>query len=501
MFLGFLWFFHSDFIFQVRNLFLGLMNTKYDWQFYAQSSLACKATIGGCIIPRGKILGGSTSMNDMLYVRGNRRDFDQWETDFGVPGWNYETVLKYFKRSEGNQIPALVQYANGRYHNATGPVKVDYFGEQNLYQKQVLKAAAENGYPIIDDINADKTIGFVPLQGTYFQGRRWSPAKGYLIPAKKRPNLHVIKHAFVTKILINEKNEAYGVKFNYKGKKLKAFSRKEVILSAGAIMSPVILMNSGIGPRNHLKKYNIPVKSDLPVGENLLDHITTWFFIKLNPTNGPHTNSLDSIYNLAIHNSGPLVISPQLGSFLHTMNNSIYPDVEQTYVFYERNSPNLRDLLEKFRFKKLFKVPIFETNQYHDIGLIKIRLLQPKTHGRVRLGGKSPFDKPIIDPKYFTEGDDMDVMLAGVKLQLALLETKALQESGADFIWIPIEECDRFPFRSDDYLRCYISYSTTTDHHFSGTSKMAPDSDKTAVVDPLLRVRNIRGLRQVDAGM
>lgn len=411
------------------------------------------------------MLGGSTSMNNMYYVRGNKRDYDQWGTDFGVPGWNYETVLKYFKRSEGNQVPALVENANGRYHNATGPVKVDYFGEPSPYQKQVLKAAAENGYPVIDDINADKTIGFVPFQGTYFQGRRWSSARAYLTQPANKPNLHVIKHAFVTKILINKKNEAYGVKFNYKGKKLKAFCRKEVILSAGAIMSPVILMHSGIGPQNQLKKFNIPMKSDLPVGENLLDHITTWIFIKLNPTNSPHTNSLDSIYNFTIHNTGPLAILSELGSFLHTRNSSIYPDVEQSYAFYEQKSPDFRDVLEKFRFKKLFKVPLLETNQYHDIGLFKVRLLQPKSRGRVRLGGKSPFDKPIIDANYFIEGDDMDIMLEGVKLQLALLETKALQDIGADFIWIPNEECDRFPFRSDDYLRCYIRYSTVTDHH------------------------------------
>lgn len=476
------------------------MNTKYDWQFNAPNTMACKSIVGGCYIPRGKMLGGTSSINNMLYVRGNRRDFDQWETDYGVPGWNYDTVLKYFKRFEGNQNRAFVQYENGRFHNASGPVKIDYFGDLLPQQNVVLNAAAEQGFPIIDDINADKMIGFVRLQGNYIQGRRWSTAKSHLIPAKNRPNLHVIKHAFVTKILINNQREAFGVQFNYKGKTMKAFSRKEVILSAGALMSPVILMHSGIGPRNQLEKFNISLKCDLSVGENLLDHIATYIFFKLNPTKTEHSNSLDSVYNFAIHNSGPLVTSSQLAAFIN-VTNSMYPDVEMTYDPYERNSTNFRKYLKNFRYKKIFRKPLAEVNIHNDVAVIKVRLLQPKSRGKVTLNGKSPFDKPLIEPNYFIYGDDLDVMLNGVKLQLSLLETKALQKIGAKFIWIPIDECDRFPRLSDDYLKCFIRYSTFTDHHFCGTSKMGPDSDRTAVLDPLLRVRNIFRLRQIDAGM
>lgn len=448
------------------------------------------------------MLGGSSAINGMAYVRGNQRDYDRWENEFGIPGWNFETALKYFKRSEGNQYLPFVQYENGRYHNAIGPQKVDFYGNLSSFQEVLVQAAIENGIPFIDDINADKTTGYVRAQGTQFQGHRWSTAKSYLIPAMGRPNLRVIKHAFVKKILINKKHKAYGVKFDYKGMKMKAFSRKEVILSAGAIMSPVILMNSGIGPRKQLDKYEISVKSDLPVGQNLRDHIHTVIWFRFNATEASPSAVLDNTYNLAVHNSGPFASFGFLLGFINTLNNSIYPDVEILPLnYYLPNSPDLKPFLSRSAYKRNFRKKLLEENEEHAVATVIVSVLQPKSSGYIKLNGTSPYSKPVIRPKYFSNSEDMDVMLRGVKQQISFVDTNAYRSHGGEFIRFPIKECDRFPFRSDDYLKCYIEHLTATDYHPSCTSKMGSNSDKSAVVDPFLRVRNIDGLRQIDAGV
>lgn len=488
-------------MFKVANLFQALQKSRVDWQFYAQSSRACRANVGGCFWPRGRMLGGSSAMNFMVYVRGNDRDYDRWEQEFGIPGWNYETALKYFKKSEGNQQPSFVQYDDGRYHSACGPQKIDLLGSLTPFQEMLIEAANEKGIPTIDDINADKLTGYVNLQGTYFQGRRWSAAKSFLIPAKDRPNLDVIKHAFVKKILINEKNQAYGVKFDYKGITMKAYCRKEVVLSAGAVMSPVILMHSGIGPRCELKKYKISVKSDLPVGKNLIDHLYTLVWLKFNPSQTSPLDSLDSTYNLAIHNSGSLASAAQPSGFINTFNNSIYPDIQTLIHYYPAKSPDLRSYLDQYAYNDNFKSKLIAENENHDIVGFIVADVQPKSRGYIKLGGSSPCDRPKIRPKYLSHPEDMNTMLQGVKQQLSFLDTEAYQANGGEFIWIPIEECDRFPFKSDDYLKCYIAYSSGTTYHPLGTSKMGSDSDPTAVVDQFLRVRGIDGLRQIDAGM
>lgn len=366
----------------------------------------------------------------------------------------------------------------------------------------LVNAAKEKGYPFIDDINADKLTGYTNLQATYYQNRRWSAAKSFLIPAKNRTNLRIIKNAFVTKILINDKNEANGVKFRYRDRKMKAFCRKEVILSAGAVMSPVLLMQSGIGPRKQLKEYKIPVKSDLPVGENLFDHIYTavWFKFK---SFGPFSplSSLDAVYNLAVHNSGSLVSAGKFSGFINAANNSIYPDIQIFAQFYQQGDPSLRQYLDLYQFKENFKDKLLKEQEQHNIVCIRVALLQPKSHGYIRLNGTSPYNKPIIKPKHFSHEDDMKVMLQAVKEQVSFENTTAYRANDAEFIWIPIPECDRFAFKSDEYYKCYVKYNTASLYHPLGTSKMGSDLDKKAVVNSFLRVKNIKRLRQIDAGM
>lgn len=179
---------------------------------------------------------------------------------------------------------SYVEYEGGKYHSANGPLKVSNTN-QNAFAKIILQAGEELGIPYINELNADKHVGFANTQRTTYKQRRESNAKAFLIPAKHRKNLHIIKHAFVEKIIINSNNQHEGVEFVYKeANKMKAFASKEVILSAGSISSPQILMLSGIGPKKHLQNHKILVKSDLPVGENLYDHITAYIFFSFNST-------------------------------------------------------------------------------------------------------------------------------------------------------------------------------------------------------------------------
>lgn len=481
---------------------MDLFGSLYDWQFKSPTPRACKAIIGGCSLPAGKVLGGGSSINWFFFVRGNKRDYDGWESEFGATGWNYETVLKYFKRWEKNENPGFVKYQNGRYHSATGPIKVDSLGDFTEFQSLSLDAAAEKGYKFINDINADNATGYVQLQGTLFKGIRSSTVRAYLIPAMNRSNLHVIKHAFVKKILINDQNVAYGVTFNYKGKEMKAFSQKEVIISAGTIMSSNILMRSGVGPRNDLQKHKISVKSDLPVGNNnLIDHASMSLFFKLNPSKTTPTKTIDDFYNYAIHKTGPLTLNPQLSAFLNTLNDSPYPDIQASYDFYPVNSTGLRKFLNQLNYKEFFKTALLDVNSFYDVATIRIRLIQPVSRGYVKLDSKSSFHTPKVQVNYFGVEKDIETMLRGVKLQLSLLETKAYRKAGVEFIHIPIEECDRFAFLSDAYLKCYIEYTSVMGGHHCCTSRMGSDSDPKAVVDPFLRVRGIKRLRQIDCGV
>ncbi|XP_059615624.1 glucose dehydrogenase [FAD, quinone]-like [Phlebotomus argentipes] len=251
-------------------LCLHLVESDYDWKYYIEPSEKYSKLSG--LWPRGKMLGGSSSMNAMMYVRGIENDYNHWE-ELGNPSWGWKNVLQYFKKSERNQNPEIADAFGGYYHSKSGLLNVEHFNSNEPINSYLIQAAKELGYEYVPDMNADKRIGITTGQGTVKAGVRDSTAAAFLRPAKNRPNLHVVKHAQVLGLEINHKAEVSGVQMNLRGQKvLKAFAKKEVILSAGAINSPQILMLSGIGPAAHLRQFEIPVIRHLQVGKNLQDH-------------------------------------------------------------------------------------------------------------------------------------------------------------------------------------------------------------------------------------
>lgn len=443
-------------------------------------------------------------MNALQYIRGHERDYDYW-SELGNPGWDFESVLKYFKKSEGNQNQSFVEYQHGRYHNANGPLKISAFDGDDPFSQIFIDAAAEQGIPFVDDMNADKHIGYTYMQGFVYNGRRESSAKAFLAPIKDRPNLHVIKHAMVRKIIIDEKNRARGVKFVYKGKyEMKAFASKEVILSAGSLMSPQVLMLSGIGPKKHLRKHKIRVKSDLPVGNNLFDHVYAYLWFSFDPISSRETfasSDIDSLYEFVFHNSGPLnsFAFDNLAGFINLDGNGTIADTQPTGGHFTVNSSSLKSYASMF--KPEIRQKLLDENQNRDLIVIYAGLLHPKSNGTVRLNGTNIYGKPIVNTNYFGVSDDLELLLRVVKQQISYVNTTSFRRNGGEFVEIPIKGCTQFGYESDDYLRCYIKHLTGTNYHPVGTSKMGPDSDATAVVDSRLKVRRIKGLRQIDAGM
>lgn len=452
------------------------------------------------------MLGGSHGINAMLYIRGTDVDYDSWEK-LGNPTWNYENALRYFKKSEGNKTPLKLR--DTKHHSDGGPLIIDEFmkpDEHDSYAKIFMDAMNETGHEYLTDLNGGKWLGYGHTQATIHNGRRQTTAKNFLIPASKRPNLHIIKYAHVTKILF-EDGAAVGVEFIYKNEhKMLATASKEVILSAGSVSSPPILMLSGIGPKEHLQKLNIPIVADLPVGRNLQDHITTHLFFEFNresPEQFTPSDLLDYLHEYAVHQKGILahIGVSSLQSFINTQNDSKYPDIQMVFIAFKKKAHDLPQYLQVLGMKQSFASFLLEKNKQSEIGVIYVILSQPKSFGKIELRDKNPFTKPRITPNYFHHADDMETMLRGVKHNINFTQTNSFKSNGGEFIQIPIDECDKFPFKSDEYLRCYIQYFSFTLYHPTSTSRMGPNEDTNSVVDSRLKVKGVKGLRQVDAGI
>lgn len=489
-------------------MFLTLQRTEHDWQFHTEKHQKyCRGFKNGCLWPRGKALGGSHAINAMIYFRGNREDYQSWQR-MGNPTWDWDSVLPYFKKTEANLDASITAHQNKKWHNDGGAMPVGSYGEPNEHHRIILAAANELGYKHLDDINADETIGFGFAQGTVKNGQRFSTAKSLLVPAKGRPNLHVIKYAHVIKVSIDAStNTATGVEFTYKNShQLTANAANEVIVSAGAIMSPQLLMLSGLGPKKHLNELKIPVVHELGVGKNLQDHVIVPVFLQFHKSTAePETiaDQLDDIYNYAIHRKGRLagIGSVNLIGLVNTANRTDLPDIEYQYFDFKRQTANMEKSLEKLGYHDNIVKAIVDANADSESNIVFVELLRPESTGKILLKTNSPFDAPKIIPNYFEKRSDMDALVGGIKILTNFLDTKSFKQHEGELTRIPLEECDRLEYQSDEYWKCYISFLATTVYHPMGTCKMGPDSDKHAVVDSELRVKNIKKLRVIDASI
>ena len=443
-----------------------LMRTQVDWDY--STGLEPHVDRRRIYLPRGRALGGSSSINAMIYIRGNRADYDQWRDD-GCDGWGYDDLLPYFKRSEDNERGA------SEYHGAGGPLTVSDGRSRNPIMDAFLEAVSSAGHPANDDFNGAEQDGFGRYQLTQRDGRRCSAAVAYLHPAMERPNLEVRPYTQVHRILF-EGGRAVGVEAARMGELEELRAEREVILCGGAYNSPQLLMLSGVGDGETLTLLQIPVVLDQPsVGQNLQDHPAAG--VAFTHDDERSLLSAMSEENLAAFEQrgvGPLTSNiAEAGGFLRTGGGLPAPDIQV------HAAPAL--------YVDEGLTPVFE----HGFGAAPC-MLKPASRGVVGLMSPDPTGKPYILHNYYAEDSDLQAMVDGLRAVIEICRQPALSDFAKRPYYLPASD-------SDEDLRTHIRQQTFTLYHPVGTCRMG--SDESAVVDLDLRVRGVEGLRVVDASV
>ncbi|XP_053394293.1 glucose dehydrogenase [FAD, quinone]-like isoform X2 [Mercenaria mercenaria] len=473
-----------------------LEHTEFDWEFYTEKQTQCfkgmKDNKG--YWPRGRVLGGSGILNGMQYTRGSKFDYDEWAAD-GCDGWSYKDVLPYFLKSEDIQIDDL---KSSPHHSSGGPLAVSYSPPTDL-TNLFMKAGQELGYEITD-YNGKDQEGFSVVQSNVRNGVRSSTCLEYLGKIGNRDNLHVTVKTVVSKVDIKN-GRAVGVFYIRDNKKFYVKAKKEVILSAGAVNSPQLLMLSGIGPKDHLDEMGISVIKDLPVGKYLKDHQLVVLPSVINKPYGFTKNQLLSQWTRFQYDwfkSGPLANTGLDGSaFLHldkSKRGKTYPDIQ--IIFF--NFPFADNI---FDFKdEIANEYLVQDGSLHGFST-DICITHPVSTGTLKLRSTDPFDPPAIDPQYFSDKRDVETMIGGIRIWEKLTETETFKDLGVNINQLKLSFCSQFEFRSDEYWECFIRHVSATEYHHACTCRMGGENDPLAVVDPQLRVKGIKGLRVVDASV
>lgn len=484
-------------------LALDMQGSAVDYAYDVEpEKFACRGTRSGmCTWGKGKVLGGSSTINAMLYVRGNKEDFDEWQR-MGNKGWNYNDVLPYFRKSQNCQDPRFDCTKQGplsvRYFNYTPEVGYDMY----------INGLRELRVPILDVMNAGKYIGFGKTQVTADNGRRMSTAKAFLSSIKDRKNLYVMKSTRADAVLMKD-NQAVGLRVTLNnGKSIDVKASKEVILSAGSIGSSQLLMLSGIGPKEHLQEMGIKTVVDLPVGENLQDHIT-WFGMCVtsrnpNPKLPSSTFLLDEMYQYLGYNKGVFATLPfDFQGFINVNNpKAKYPDIQYHNIITPQwSGEKLRRIFQNLYIHDDIINDIVNTTMNNNVLTIVPSLLKPKSLGKVLLRSTNPEDRVKIYANYYSEEEDVEIMLKSLDFVKKLVKTEAFKRYGAKLHHVDIPGCRHTKPDSREYWKCNLQHMSLTLYHHAGTAKMGPRDDPEAVVDAQLRVRGVQGLRVIDASI
>jgi choline dehydrogenase len=422
--------------------------------------------------PQGRTLGGSTSINAMIYIRGQRQDYDRW-AELGNDDWGYEQVLPFFRRAEHNER------LNDRYHGCDGAMNVTEQVQHNELSKAFVRAAQELGVPFTADFNGEKQHGVGYYDVTQKRARRESASTAYLWPAFRRKNLTIRTGALATQVLV-EGGRATGVRYTVKGTEQVGRVDREVILSGGSVNSPRLLLLSGIGPAAELAALGIPVAHDLPgVGKNYQDHMDVYLTAETTPVSYNATDRLDRMLlaglQYLLYRTGPVTACVcEAGMFVHSSDAVPTPDIQ------------------------MHALPAYVI----DHGRVRVKghgmtintcNLRPKSIGSLTLRSADPSVPPAIDPAFLTDPYDWDISMEGFRWGRELLATR---------VFAPFVKREHLPgaqVRSDQQIRDYIRQWAKTDYHPVGSCKMG--SDDLAVVDQQLRVHGLQGLRVVDASI
>ena len=427
--------------------------------------------------PRGKVMGGSSSVNAMVYTRGNPHDYNSWAA-LGNAGWSYQEVLPYFKKSENNEC-----FGANEYRGVGGPLNVSFLRSPSPLNNAFIKACNEQGIPTNPDYNGAQQYGVSPGQVTQKGGERWNAARAYVDPHRQQTNLRVISKAHATQIVFEGKR-AVGVKYSIDGVEHEVKARKEVIVSGGAFGSPQLLMLSGVGPALHLQDLGIPLVHELPgVGQNLQDHVTTVLIYKTQKINDAMGYSLRGTWNFikAIFEwrskrTGWVTSNvSETQGFISTQGNNDHPDIQLALC-----TGIVDDHARKM-------------HGGHGYTL-HVTLMRPKSRGTLTLASRNPMDKPLIDPAFFQDPEDIKTLIAGTQWGLDIMNSEALKPYRGNMIY-PVAR------NQVDQIRNFLKDHSDTEYHPVGTCKMGPSTDPLAVVDSQLKVHGLQNLRVIDASV
>lgn len=457
----------------------------------------------------GCMLGGSSSLNAMIYLRGTKQDFDGWKNN-GCDEWGYEDVLPYFKKSE--DFVDLSRF-NPDIHSQGGPLTISPLETSDPLYKVIAEAEKSINLTMINDFNIKEPyVGYGNFDSTTRDGRRCSTLKAFLLPVSNRTNLYVAKNTMVTRIIF-ENNTAKGVEFLTPAKEHKSvMCTKEVILSAGPIKSPQILMASGIGPAKHLQDLGVPVIKDLPVGMNLHDHMSFPGLVftdrKWRPKEQIFNETMEllnkemSYFNMSITNMG----LSKLMTFYKTKPNLEYSDVQiikfRIPFNLSNSTPNNKNVMTNLFGYSSEIAKLYENlNTLSDLIVMVPIILQPLSRGQVMLKSSNPEDKPKINADYLNQEDDVEALLCGTDFIVKLSQTKGIKDAGLVLENLKLAPCDIHEWGSREYWLCSFEYLAAPFFHCVGSCKMGSEDDNSSVVDPKLKVKGIGGLRVMDSSI
>ncbi|XP_067615277.1 glucose dehydrogenase [FAD, quinone] [Eurosta solidaginis] len=476
---------------QIPSMFLNFLGSDIDWRYSTEPErMACLGSEGQrCSWPRGKVLGGTSVLNGMMYIRGNREDYDNWAA-MGNPGWSYEEVLPFFLKSEDNLQLDKVDPA---FHSSGGPLPVGQFPYNPPLSYAILKGGEEMGFAV-QDLNGSNSTGFMIAQMTARNGIRSSSARSFLRPARFRNNLHILLNTTASKVLFKpDSKTVVGVEvIDQYGSTRKIFAKKEVIVSGGAVNSPQILLLSGIGPADELTKVNVRPIHDLPgVGKNLHNHVAFFTNFFIDDTDTAPLNWATAMEYLLFRDGlmSGTGISDVTGK-VHTR----YADV-----------PNVPDLQLYFSgytasCSRTGQVGELLSNNMRNIQIFPA-VLHPKSRGSITLASADPLAPPRIVGNYLTDERDVKTLIEGIKIAIQLSQTTPLKQYGMRVDRTPTKGCESITFGTDAYWECAVRRDTGPENHQAGSCKMGPANDPLAVVDHELRVHGVRGLRVMDTSI
>ncbi|XP_041978637.1 glucose dehydrogenase [FAD, quinone]-like [Aricia agestis] len=454
------------------SLYTYLARTAYDWNLTSEEegSAHCAAS-ARFPLTSGRVLGGGSSLNYLFYVRGAPADYDAWAAAAGDRAWAWPALLPYFLRSESLRSEALLCSPAARYHGTAG-----FHGVTREARPEAVRYLRAFGelHDVLPDINGDRSLGYTLQLYSIANGVRQTTAYTNLARCKGRTNLHVLKHTVVTEILFDELNNAVGVKTVVGGDRVVTLrARREVVVSAGALNTPKLLMLSGVGPRDHLESLNITVRSDLPVGHNYNDHILTYVGITLDD------------FNATAHPIDPTAQPfPTFAGYVALNSSQKYPDYQTFNHVIPSNSTGAYhscavslsqdpEICENFLRAGKEKTTIFTA----------IALLHPKSRGRVSLRSADPADPPRVCTGTFAHEDDAETLARAAQDHLRVLDTAEFRRLNASLVDLRLRGCGAADARSREYWRCHVRRARSTMFHYSGTCALGAAQDHLRVLD------------------